>query len=229
MFRLTRLFPCLLLLACLPLTGCPKAGPTLVYVDVERVMNQSKAAQQANEHLSKVQVVLQDSLNAYQKTVNQSPVSKRQQELQQGVAVLQRQMAIEQATARNIVSRHMLAQIENWRSGKGDVMVIARQNLRPKRRTSATRSSPAWTPAASRSLTCLRSTFAKTPPKRPELHSPKTDSASGGPDDSRAPCPIHIHAGIGSATCTRYPNSIRQRHLDRHILHRASLIRRSPA
>ena len=129
MFRLTRLFPCLLLLACLPLTGCPKAGPTLVYVDVERVMNQSKAAQQANEHLSKVQVVLQDSLNAYQKTVNQSPVSKRQQELQQGVAVLQRQMAIEQATARNIVSRHMLAQIENWRSGKGDVMVIARQNL----------------------------------------------------------------------------------------------------
>ena len=130
MSRFSRLFPCCLLLAaCLALTGCPKAGPSVACVDVERVMTQSKAAQQASEHLNKVQAVLQDSLTAYQKELQKSPASRRQQELQQGMAVLQRQMALEQAAARNVVSRHMLANIEEWRSGKGDAVVIARQNL----------------------------------------------------------------------------------------------------
>ena len=130
MSRLFRLFPCCLLLAaCLPLTGCPKAGPSVACVDVERVMTQSKAARQANEHLGKVQAVLQDSLTAYQKELQKNPSGKRQQELQQGTAVLQRQLALEQAAARNVVTRHMLAAIDKWRAGKSGTVVIARQNL----------------------------------------------------------------------------------------------------
>lgn len=38
-------------------------------------------------------------------------------------------MALEQAAARDVVSRHMLAQIDAWRADKGDVAVMARQNV----------------------------------------------------------------------------------------------------
>ena len=38
-------------------------------------------------------------------------------------------MALEQAAARDVVSKHMLAQIEAWRADKGDVAVMARQNV----------------------------------------------------------------------------------------------------
>ncbi len=129
MSRISRLLPCLFLLSCLSLTGCPKTGPALVCVDVDRVMTQSKASQQANEHLGKVQAVLQDGLEAYQKELQKKSGARQQQELQRGVAALQRQMALEQAAARNVVTRHMLEQIESWRADKGNVVVIARQNL----------------------------------------------------------------------------------------------------
>ncbi|WP_455552507.1 OmpH family outer membrane protein [Desulfovibrio sp.] len=129
MSRFSRFLPCLALLLSLPLSGCLNTGPDVVCVDVERVLSQSKAAQQANEHLGKVQTILQNGLAAYQEELKKSPEEKRQQELQQGLAVLQRQMALEQAAAREVVSKHMLDQIEAWRAEKGDVAVIARQNL----------------------------------------------------------------------------------------------------
>ena len=84
----------------------------------------TKAAGQANEHLGKVQHVLQEGLNAYQQELQKSPEEKRQQELRQGLALLQRQLTVEQAAARDVVSKHMLAQIESWRADKGDVVVI---------------------------------------------------------------------------------------------------------
>ena len=120
----------LALLLSLPLAGCDLGGkPGVVCVDVERVLTQSKAAGQANEHLKKVQAVLQEGLNAYQQELQKSPEEKRQQELRQGLALLQRQLEAERAAARNVVSKHMLAQIKAWRSKKGDVVVIARQNV----------------------------------------------------------------------------------------------------
>lgn len=127
--RLSRFLPCLVLLLSLPLSGCLNTGPDLVCVDVERVLSQSKAALQANEHLGKVQTILQNGLAAYQEELKKSPEEKRQQELRQGLAVLQRQLALEQAAAREVVSKHMLAQIEAWRADKGDMAVMARQNL----------------------------------------------------------------------------------------------------
>ena len=87
------------------------------------------ARQQANEHLAKVQAILQNGLDVYQEELKKSPEEKREQELRQGLAVLQRQLVLEQAAARDVVSKHMLARIEAWRADKGDVAVIARQNV----------------------------------------------------------------------------------------------------
>ena len=126
---LSRFLSCCAILLSLSLSGCLDTGPDVVCVDVERVLSQSKAAQQANEHLGKVQNILQNGLAAYQEELKKSPEEKRQQELRQGLALLQRQMSLEQAAARDVVNKHMLAQIEAWRADKGDVVVIARQNL----------------------------------------------------------------------------------------------------
>ena len=126
MRHLPRFLSGLALMLTLPLSGCLDTGPDVVCVDVERVLSQSKAAQQANEHLGKVQGILQNGLAAYQEELKKSPEEKRQQELRQGLALLQRQMALEQAAARDVVSKHMLAQIDAWRADKGDVAVIAR-------------------------------------------------------------------------------------------------------
>ena len=117
--HLSRFLSGLALMLTLPLSGCLDTGPDVVCVDVERVLSQSKAARQANEHLGKVQTILQNGLAE----------EKRQQELRQGLTLLQRQMALEQAAARDVVSKHMLAQIEAWRADKGDVAVMARQNV----------------------------------------------------------------------------------------------------
>lgn len=129
MSRFPRFLSGLALMLTLPLSGCLDTGPDVVCVDVDRVLSQSRAAQQANEHLGKVQAILQNGLDVYQEELKKSPEEKRRQELRQGLAVLQRQMALEQAAARDVVSKHMLAQIEAWRADKGDVAVIARQNL----------------------------------------------------------------------------------------------------
>ena len=126
---LSRFLSCCAILLALSLSGCLDTGPDVVCVDVERVLSQSKAAQQANEHLGKVQNILQNGLAAYQEELKKSPEEKRQQELRQGLALLQRQMSLEQAAARDVVNKHMLAQIEAWRADKGDVAVMARQNV----------------------------------------------------------------------------------------------------
>ena len=124
--RFPRFLSGLALMLALPLSGCLDTGPDVVCVDVDRVLSQSRAAQQANEHLAKVQAILQNGLDVYQEELKKSPEEKRQQELRQGLAVLQRQLVLEQAAARDVVSKHMLARIEAWRADKGDVAVIAR-------------------------------------------------------------------------------------------------------
>ena len=127
--RLSHILPCLTLLLTLPLAGCLDSKPKVTCVDVERVLTQSRAAGQANEHLKKVQDVLQNGLNAYEKELKKSPEDKRRQELRQGLALLQRQLEMERVAARNVVSQHMLKQIDVWRADKGDVIIVARQNV----------------------------------------------------------------------------------------------------
>ena len=124
--HLSRFLSGLALMLTLPLSGCLDTGPDVVCVDVERVLSQSKAAQQANEHLGKVQTILRNGLAAYQEELKKIGIMAM---LTPVIALLQRQMALEQAAARDVVSKHMLAQIEAWRADKGDVAVMARQNV----------------------------------------------------------------------------------------------------
>ena len=163
--HLSRFLSGLALMLTLPLSGCLDTGPDVVCVDVERVLSQSKAAQQANEHLGKVQTILQNGLAAYQEELKKSPEEKRQQELRQGLALLQRQMALEQAAARDVVSKHMLAQIEAWRADKGDVPSWPARTSFPLLRpwTSPPRSSAAWMRAASNSPSCPGSASGPMP------------------------------------------------------------------
>ena len=74
--HLSRFLSGLALMLTLPLSGCLDTGPDVVCVDVERVLSQSKAAQQANEHLGKVQTILQNGLAAYQEELKKSPESE---------------------------------------------------------------------------------------------------------------------------------------------------------
>ena len=97
--RFPRVLSGLALMLALPLSGCLDTGPDVVCVDVDRVLSQSRAAQQANEHLAKVQAILQNGLDVYQEELKKSPEEKREQELRQGLAVLQRQLALQHGQA----------------------------------------------------------------------------------------------------------------------------------
>ena len=72
MRHLSRFLSGLALMLALPLSGCLDTGPDVVCVDVERVLSQSRAAQQANEHLGKVQAILQNGLAAYQEELKKT-------------------------------------------------------------------------------------------------------------------------------------------------------------
>ena len=126
-FRLCLLFLVLLALPALP--GCLNQDPQMVCVDVQKVLTDSKAAKAANEHLAQVQDILQRGLAAYQEELKKSPEQQREQELRQGLALLQRQLVIEQAAAREVVQKHMMTQIVAWKADKPKVAVIAKQNL----------------------------------------------------------------------------------------------------
>ena len=128
-----RFFLLLPVLLTLPaLSGCLNQDPQLVCVDVQKVLTDSRAARaarEANAHLAKVQDILQRGLAAYQEELKKSPEQQREQELRQGLALLQRQLVIEQAAAREVVQKHMMAQIAAWKGDKPKVAVIAKQNL----------------------------------------------------------------------------------------------------
>ena len=119
----------LVLLTLPALSGCLNQDPQLVCVDVQKILTDSKAAKEANAHLAQVQDILQRGLVAYQEELKKSPEQQREQELRQGLALLQRQLVVEQAAAREVVRKHMMAQIAAWKADKLKVAVIAKQNL----------------------------------------------------------------------------------------------------
>ena len=118
-----------MLLALPALPGCLNQDPKLVCVDVQRVLTASKAAREANAHLTQVQDILQRGLAAYQEELKKSPEQQRELELRQGLALLQRQLVIEQAAVREVVRKHMMVQIAAWQKDKPRVAVIAKQSL----------------------------------------------------------------------------------------------------
>ena len=98
-------------------------------VDVEKVLNDSAAAKAANEHLAKVQAVLQKGFSDLEKRMEKVKVEERERELEAGRRVLERQMQIELQAARAVVSQHMLEAVKEWRKSKGGVVLAKAQVL----------------------------------------------------------------------------------------------------
>ncbi len=122
---------CLGLAFCLAVSGCQQQAVEhkVAVVDVELVLKDSRGAKQANGHLAEVQKILQKGLEDYQAELSRTPDGATKQSLQQGLDVLRRQLTMEQNAARNVVTRHMLARINDWHAARPDYIVIARQNL----------------------------------------------------------------------------------------------------
>ena len=99
----------LLAFSCLPfVSSCnaaPKA-PSVVSVDMQRLMTESEPAKQASEHLKQVRAVLQILAN--------------------GLAALNRQMELETRAASQVVNRIVVEEISKWRKTSGVSLVIAR-------------------------------------------------------------------------------------------------------
>lgn len=98
-------------------------------VDVDKVYTESDAAKAANEHIAKVQAVLQKGFSDLEKRVEKNKKEERERELVAGRRVLERQMQIEIQAARNVVYKHMIEAIQKWRKSKGGVVLAKAQVL----------------------------------------------------------------------------------------------------
>ena len=118
------------LLACVLLAAPAEAlADRTGIVDVEKVLNESAAAKAANEHLAKVQAVLQKGFNDLEKRMEKAKKEERDRELEAGRRVLERQMQIELQAARAVVNQHMLEAVQEWRKSKGGVVLAKAQVL----------------------------------------------------------------------------------------------------
>ncbi|ATD80360.1 MULTISPECIES: OmpH family outer membrane protein [Desulfovibrio] len=116
---------CILLTGCLNFSDPPKVG----IVDVDRVLRESRAAHAATRHLEAVRQRLDAGWSELQKTYAAAPPKEREQALVQGLRALRRQMALEEAAARQVVVNHMLAETARWRESYKAQMVLARNGL----------------------------------------------------------------------------------------------------
>ena len=118
-------------LLCIFLTGCftfddsPKVG----VVDVDRILRESRAAQAAVRHIDAARQRLDAGWNELQKMQAASPPAEREQALAQGLNTLRRQMALEEAAARQAVVNHMLAEVTRWRESTKAQMVLPRNGM----------------------------------------------------------------------------------------------------
>ena len=96
----------LLTFSCLPfVSSCnaaPKA-PSVVSVDMQRLMTESEPAKQASEHLKQVRAVLQKGFEELRETYEGTPKDERETILANGLAALNRQMELETRAASQVV------------------------------------------------------------------------------------------------------------------------------
>ena len=96
----------LLAFSCLPfVSSCnaaPKA-PSVVSVDMQRLMTESEPAKQASEHLKQVRAVLQKGFEELRETYEGTPKDERETILANGLAALNRQMELETRAASRTV------------------------------------------------------------------------------------------------------------------------------
>ena len=118
-------------LLCIFLTGCLNFDdpPRVGVVDVDRILRESRAAQAAVRHLDAVRQRLDAGWNELQKTQSAAPSAEREQTLTQGLNTLRRQMALEEAAARQVVVNHMQTEVARWRESTKAQMVLPRNGM----------------------------------------------------------------------------------------------------
>lgn len=116
---------CIFLTGCLNFDDSPKVG----VVDVERVLRESNAAQAAIKHLGAVRQRLDAGWSELQKAYAAMPQKEREQALTQGLQALRRQMALEEAAAKQVVVNLMQAEAARWRENNKAQMVLPSKGL----------------------------------------------------------------------------------------------------
>ncbi len=126
-----KIFTALAVSACLFMTACNDQSQSTVVgvVDIERVMKESTPAESARKHLDEVRTTLQAGYKSLEKEWENAPASDRQKALADGLNVLNRQMAAEEAAANAVVHKLMLEETQAWVNKKKATFVVARQNL----------------------------------------------------------------------------------------------------
>ena len=101
-------------------------APDVVSVDMQRLMAESAPGKQAEEHLKKVQQVLQKGFEDLKKAHAKESEAERNKIYAQGLAVLNRQMDVERRAAMLAVQNVVVEEVEKWRRKNGVSLVVSR-------------------------------------------------------------------------------------------------------
>lgn len=112
------------------LSACQNESTKVIgVVDVERVLTESVPGKAALAHLEQAKAVLQKGLKDLEEEWKDASDEEKRRVLTEGLAALNRQMAVEEQAARKVVADIMLEEIRGWRLTHKASCVIARQNL----------------------------------------------------------------------------------------------------
>ena len=119
-----------LLGAALLFGGCNLPGENnIVYVDVQKVYSDSKAAQAAEEHMKQVRDALQKGMDEIGQTYANAAQDARENAVREGIIKLNTQMEREREAARQVVFKTMQDAIDHYGEQNPSTTVVARQNL----------------------------------------------------------------------------------------------------
>jgi len=118
----------------IPLSACESCNtssgkPVIGIVDTAKIMRESKASEAARQHLAEVRKVLQQGLANLEKEWKDAPENERIGALNNGLSVLNRQMALEEAAANGVVFRMIQEESARWRLENKAAYVVDRQRL----------------------------------------------------------------------------------------------------
>lgn len=126
--RLSALAMFVCIVACSGCNAEEKVMQKLAVVDLEVVMQKSKPAEQAREHLKKVKARLEDGLKQLDKAWAKRPAAERQVVLRDGLRKLNNQMAAEEEAANAVVMKLLVDASKAWQGKNKGSIVVPRQN-----------------------------------------------------------------------------------------------------
>ena len=103
-----------------------EAKPDVVSVDMQYIMSESQPGKQAEAHLKKVQEVLQQGFDKLRDAHKKDSEEERNKVYAQGLALLNRQMAVERQAAMRAVQAVIVEEVEKWRKQNDVSLVISR-------------------------------------------------------------------------------------------------------